>query len=41
MSLFVDLERHYFFHVGFAFVIAGWLLVQVADIVTDSFICKR
>ena len=37
MNLFEELRHRNVFRVGIAYVIAGWLFVQVADIVTESF----
>ena len=36
-NFFEELRHRNVFRVGIAYVIAGWLFVQVADIVTESF----
>jgi len=37
MSLFAELKRRNVIRVGLAYVVAGWLLVQVLEIAADSF----
>ena len=37
MSLFVELKRRNVFRVGAAYVVIGWLLLQVADVLLDNF----
>jgi hypothetical protein len=32
-----ELRRRNVFHVGVAYVVTGWLIVQVADIAADAF----
>lgn len=37
MSLIEELQRRHVVRVGIAYAIAGWLVIQVADVVTESF----
>jgi TolB-like protein len=37
MSFFEELKRRHVFRVGIAYAIAGWLLIQVADVASESF----
>ena len=37
MSLFIELKRRNVFRVGAAYVVIGWLLLQVADVLLDNF----
>jgi TolB-like protein/Flp pilus assembly protein TadD len=37
MSLFAELKRRNVFRVGAAYVVVGWLLLQVADVLLDNF----
>ncbi|NGX15818.1 tetratricopeptide repeat protein [Wenzhouxiangella sp. XN24] len=37
MSLFAELKRRNVFRVGAAYVVIGWLLLQVADVLLDNF----
>jgi TolB-like protein/Flp pilus assembly protein TadD len=37
MSLFIELKRRNVFRVGAAYVVVGWLLLQVADVLLDNF----
>ena len=36
MSLFSELKRRNVFRVGIAYLIGGWLVIQVADIVLEN-----
>jgi hypothetical protein len=37
MSLFEELKRRKVFRVGLAYMVAAWLVAQVAELVADSF----
>jgi len=37
LSLFNELKRRHVFRVGFAYVVAAWVIAQVADLVLDNF----
>ncbi len=37
MSLFEELKRRNVFRVGIAYVVTSWLLVQILEVVLDSF----
>jgi len=37
LSLFSELKRRNVFRVGIAYVVAAWVIAQVADLVLDNF----
>ncbi len=38
MNLFEELRHRNVFRVGIAYIIAGWLIAQVADLAGDAFL---